>query len=485
MSVKHLTKLSWLAWFLLIILLPLTSLPLMAIFTGGSMVAPPSLVFAGLLFLLMVLPAWIRGREVPRQAMPLFVFILVAAIASLLAYFIDIPPFKNVSFLGNMVEALFTLGVGVCFYLVTAHLAEDIAWLNAALRWINWSGLAIILWSMAQLVFSETWLEPYPDWMYTVQTFFSSSRTILFPGRVTGFAFEPSWLAHQLNLLYLPLWLAATVRRTSAHGWRIWFLSFENVLLVGGMATLWFSLSRVGLAAFLLMLGYLFFLGNAALVRRFQTKFFTRVRLRIRPLMTVGISLALLVFYLLLILAAAYGLTQVDYRMAALFDFSTLQSKGLIEYANTMFFAERITFWQTGWEVFNDHPVLGVGLGNTGYFFPQELSDFGWQSKEISKLIHRNPALPNAKSLWVRLLAETGIVGLAVFLAWCVLLWVGAGRLWKAEKPIYRTVALAARFVLIGLVIEGFSLDTFALPYFWVSFGLLTAALNNSQPSEL
>jgi O-antigen ligase len=299
----------------------------------------------------------------------------------------------------------------------------------------------------------------------------------LYPGRVTGLAYEPSWLAHQLNMLYLPLWLAASVQRLSAHRFRLWFLTFENLLLAGGVVILLLSFSRVGLAAFLLMLGYLFLAANAALVRKVEGRFLQRYGGRARKALVAGITLALILMYVLLIVSAAFGLSRIDPRMQTLFDLSTLRQEGILEYANRMFFAERLVYWQAGWGVFNDHPILGVGLGNAGYYFPQTMSDYGLGLVEVNDLLGKSASLPNAKSLWVRLLAETGIVGFALFITWLFVLWAGTGRLRQSAHPVQRIVALATRFVLLGLLIEGFSVDTFALPYFWVTFGLLTAAL--------
>ncbi len=91
-------------------------------------------------------------------------------------------------------------------------------------------------------------------------------------------------------------------------------------------------------------------------------------------------------------------------------------------------------------------------------------------------MLYQWTTLPNIKSLWVRLLAETGAVGFALFLCWGYVLWRSAQFLRAQRDPLLKMVGLAGCFTLIGFLIEGFSLDTFALPYYWLSFGLLTAA---------
>jgi O-antigen ligase len=185
---------------------------------------------------------------------------------------------------------------------------------------------------------------------------------------------------------------------------------------------------------------------------------------------------ALLIVYTVLLIGAAWGLSRYDARMAKMFDFTALKEQSFMHYANQLVFAERLVYWQAGWELFSDHPVLGVGLGNAGFFFPEKLSAFSWALTEIRVLMYQSQNLPNVKSLWVRILAETGVVGLGLFLSWYFILWRSAQFLRTRKLDLARMVGLAGSFALIGLLVEGFSLDTFALPYFWVTFGIVTAA---------
>jgi O-antigen ligase len=187
--------------------------------------------------------------------------------------------------------------------------------------------------------------------------------------------------------------------------------------------------------------------------------------------------LVLILVYSGLFAGAGYILSKIDpIRMARLFDFSAIKEQSFFHWANQNVFAERIVFWQAGWEIFNDYPLLGVGPGNAGYFFPQKLSAFSLALTEVRTLLYQWATLPNIKSLWVRLLAETGIVGFALFLSWGYVLWRSAQFLRSRRGPVFQMVGLAGSFVIVGLIIEGFSLDTFALPYYWFSFGIITGA---------
>jgi len=86
--------------------------------------------------------------------------------------------------------------------------------------------------------------------------------------------------------------------------------------------------------------------------------------------------------------------------------------------------------------------------------------------------------LLNLKNLWVRLLAETGIVGFSVFVSWLFTLVLTGVNFLKNNKKIISTLTLAGLFTIVALLAEGFSVDSFALPYFWVSLGLMTSAIN-------
>ena len=91
-------------------------------------------------------------------------------------------------------------------------------------------------------------------------------------------------------------------------------------------------------------------------------------------------------------------------------------------------------------------------------------------------VFYRASSIPNIKSFWVRILAETGLVGFAAFLTWYYVLWRSSRFLQAASQPLLQTIALSGQFVLLAFLFEGFSTDTFALPYLWVSLGMVSAA---------
>jgi len=233
-----------LSWGLLVSFLPITSLPLLSKAMGGTDVAPLSIVFLVVLVFIWWIPNLLQGRGLPRQTVPLLIFFLVALISSLLAYALPIPLFKNVSMWKNELSGVVTLGIGICFYLITAAWITDERKLKTFFLIVNISGAIMLAYSLVQGLFVMV-LNSVPAPFVQFQNLISASGT-LFVNRVNGMAFEPSWFAHQLNMFYIPIWLGLSIRRISFHKVRVFKITLENILLAVSLAVLFLSKSRIG-----------------------------------------------------------------------------------------------------------------------------------------------------------------------------------------------------------------------------------------------
>ncbi len=465
-------------WILLLILLPITSMPLVARVLGSDTVAAPSIVLLALLIILWFIPYLLKNGKLPIHALPLIFFLICALLSTFLGFFIELPPFKDFSFLKGNIQAIITLVIGVGFYLVAACWPGNDKSLTKALRLINWGGVVLLLWSSAQAI-SWFGFHRYPTWMFDLQGLISAR--VLYHHRVTGLALEPSWLAHQLNMLYLPLWLAASVKKYSSHSFRFLGFSLENILLLLGITALFLTFSRIGFLAFLLMTLTLVIQLNIKFVNLVKMKFLAQARVaqnkisKLSKTISIILSISLVVLYLIVLLAGLFILTKIDSRMAYLFDFSTKKDNPLLRYFTNLQFGERAVYWMAGWEIFNIFPLLGIGLGNAGFYFPQLITPYGWTLIEVRRLVYRSHVLLNIKNLWVRLLAETGIVGFSIFISWMIFLFITAIRNLNKQPKLVSVMGWAGLFVLIALLVEGFSIDSFALPYWWISLGLMTS----------
>jgi len=485
------------AWAAVFILMPITSLPLLSRFGGDSSVAPAAFLPLIWLVLFWFIPYLLNKGAIPRESIPFFFFISIAIIASAAAFFLDIPPFKNAGVSQEELRAFLTLSIGVAFYLVTASwFSKAQSRLLSVLKWINVSGIIVIAWAIVQAIYIYLFHNQYPAILQAFQKLVSTRD--LFVGRITSFAFEPSWLAHQMNLIYLPFWLGATVSGTSALRFRLWKISLENILFLLGVVVVFLS-SRAGTLAIILVLALMGIYANVLLAQRLLKWSLTRfvhfskgVKKGIRILLPLILVFVFIGVYVLGAVGLVYGLSHLDKRLAPFFMHQSLQEwvnliRDPYNFFNYLEFAERYVYWVGGWNIFNLHPFLGVGLGNAGFFFPRVLPSFGWVLPEVMDVYLRNPALPNIKSLWVRLLAETGIVGFSSFIAWFYVLFRLSWIIRLSKNPLFRRIGWSGLFVLIAFTIEGFSTDTFALPYLWVSLGIVSAAgaLMRNSPEKI
>ncbi len=239
------------------------------------------------------------------------------------------------------------------------------------------------------------------------------------------------------------------------------------MLLAGGFVLLLASFSRIGLLGFFAMTGFLLLVLARRLGNWGQQRFSRRWLGWALPF------LALLTFFV-----AGVGLVWLlslrDPRLAQIFSLG--QTESFYALARQLKFGERVVYWAMGWQIFAAHPLLGVGLGGAGFYATEFLPDYAWQLPEvINALVWRDFVL-NTKNLWVRLLAETGLAGFSAFVTWLVLLTLGAWRLLSQRDALWRALGWMGLLGLVALLGEGFSLDTFGLPYYWVCLGLVTAA---------
>ncbi len=464
-------------WGAFFVLLPITSMPAVVRLVRSDVVAAPSGVLLVILSLGWCLPVLLRGAKIPGNAFPILLFGIVAVLCTLFSFFYQIPDYKGHSVLNQSLSAIITLLVGFGFYFAVMLRTTDQSMLKQALRLINISGAIVLVWTLLQ-AFSWYSSHSYPHWMRSIQFFLSAGS--LYRQRFVGFTLEPSWLAHQLNLLYLPWWFAATLEKYSVHNRKLGRFSIENFLFLIGALVLFLTLSRIGLLSFgLMVLYWLLTQGYGILGRKLGLSGKS-------PLKRFGAVLLLLLFFMLLLFLILLLLTKLDFRMAGLFQLQLAgRDQPLMAAAGELGMASRMVYWDAGWNIFTDYPFLGVGLGHAGFYIPDRLSSFAMQLEEVRRLLFRSDTLLNIKSLWVRLLAETGVVGFSLFAIWLLNSWGTAQRLISKSSGLRKSVGRMGILILIGLLMEGFSVDTFALPYFWTGLGMVAAvSIVNNAPDE-
>lgn len=457
-------------WGIMILLIPLTSVPMIVKLVRSDVVAAPSALILPFLLLGWILPRLIIEKKIPASAEPLLLFILSAVLLTLISLFRVMPPFKDIDPLSPTVSAILTLFIGFGFYLVSLYYNGSEKRFHFTGKLLDITGGVVCGWTLLQ---AFCWFTSYryPEWMKNIQ--FTLSIGSLYRQRFVGFTLEPSWLAHQMNLLWLPWWFAASITGASAFSFRKKWLTVERILFPIGMAVLFMTLSRVGLGAFLMTVLFL----GLVLVYRLGGKLAEKTgHPEKRSLITAAAFFAVLILLGIIGFGILWILSKLDFRMANLFNIRwTGRTDSIFYLAEKLSLAARFVYWDGGLTVFNEHPILGVGLGHAGFYMPAALNEYAYRLVEVRDLLFNSQTLLNIKSFWIRILAETGIVGFSFFLIWYLCSFLGLKNRLHFDRKLSSAAAWMGCFVMIAFLLEGFSLDTFALPYFWISLGIANA----------
>jgi len=472
-------------WLALLVTVPITSFPPIGDRLGDDVaVSPLAMLPLGALGLVWLLPSLLQGRRLPFLCWPLLVFVLWIVASSAIAWFQPLGPIKGQTIGSRELRAFLTLAVGVAFYLTASSIPRSDKGLRLALLGLYIGGVATLIWSTFQAEYVLRGLNNVPQELNQIHRWFSIRD--LERNRVSGFAFEPSWLGDQIVVVYLPLWLSAVLRRQSLLRWRWGWTLLETPLALWSIWILLLTRSRLSLLALLLVSALVAMVILRRSVGRLQARFGGPGIYSPGQILLVRTGLMALV--VVAIMAVGFGLlrrgAEVDWRMRRAVrlpnEFAAIQQEHpyatVYEVANRLAFAERLVYWRAGLAGFMAQPFLGVGLGNAGFLFEQGVPAYGYSLVEIRGFLKpSNPNFPNPKNLWIRLAAETGLPGLGAYVVWLVVTGVVAYGLAR-QTGTTGWLGLAGLLTLAGQFIEGFSLDSFALPQVWIMNGLVAAA---------
>jgi O-antigen ligase len=446
------------------------------------------------LVLLWLAPYILGGGKLPGLVKPLLAFAIVSIGAAGMAAFLPILAYKGQVPITREARALATLAIGLAFYIAAAILPDSERRRRSSVRAIYAGALLTLVWSTVQAGVVLSRADHVPLVITQIHHLFSVRDLLV--DRVMGMAYEPSWLGNQLMVLYVPLLVSSTLERRSVFPWRRGWLSVESGMLVWSLLVLALTKSRISQVSFLVLASVML----AALAWKALRVAQQRLGLapppgwNVRRLVLDAVNSILLVAIVAaLILSAGAAATQIDPRLWALPSIRERIDEIRYMYPNDELFAlgdrlafsERIVYWTAAFRTFSLHPLLGVGPGNAGFFFEQTLPDYGYRLAEIQALIRESSfGFPNPKNLWAKLLAETGIAGFLLFGLWFALIGFGTAVLRRRREGFDRFLGLAGMIVFLTQLVEGFSMDTFALPQLWLIFGLVTAALWRSKAEQ-
>ncbi|NPA07114.1 MAG: O-antigen ligase family protein [Chloroflexi bacterium] len=462
-------------WALVLVSLPVTSFRYYPrVF--GAMVRP--LAFVPLLmFLGWQVIRWRRGHTaLPRRGwalwLPWGLWLAWALVTTGAALARGGPaPYLGTDYPARALRAWVSVAVGQAFFLggLWAHARADDASLRRTLRWLLLGFALTAMWGSLQTLAVVT------HWKDLARVLDNLQGLISVRGwgdhrRIQGLAFEPSWFADQLTRLYLP-WLVAWWWSGYRWGARRW--AGIGVALVFGL--LFWTYSRTGLLTAIAVLGLV---GGIALLRAWSTGHQIAARELGRRLW-FGVIALLAIGGL-----AVFANQRHDYVRVLL---NVPRDKPLIYYFVNIRAGPRLAYAWAGAVIYAQHPWLGVGLGGTPLYMEAALPEWSrtilWEIARVTSPQHRT--LLNPKNLYVRALAETGTLG-GILVVLFVSLWLAAsGRyLWQAKDARERLIGLAALWAGLATAVVWSSLDSLALPNFWLNAGILAAYLEASLTQQ-
>jgi hypothetical protein len=461
-SVVNITRFLWGA---ALFTLPITSFRYFPFLGEGTYVRPLSLYPVALLLLILFFQVTRKKISIPRAGtlIPLLGFVLLALAATGIGVLLDPLPLRGQEYFGRVIRAWVTLVIGLSFFIAAIWMNRNEDDLRFSIRWLLAGFVMDILWSGVQSLAFYTPLLRKVTVTHWQRTF--SMRELVRTNRVSGMAYEPAWLAGQIATVYLP-WLFASLLtrlRVTRFKW------LESVLLGFAVLLLLATFSRGGLLTAVGAAGLTFLLVGRAELRAVWHWFvsgFCRGGV-IPPLLRVGV----VVLFIGALVGAGLFLSQKGYitrlfntRAESVEDFIIENSAGA-----------RAAYTFGGLGTYAENPITGVGLGASGFYIYDHLPDWALTTvPEIARQLNpENRLYPNPKNMYIRLLAETGLVGFFVFIAFLFSVLGDALQSLRSKTTVARYLGIAGIFSWIAVALYNITQDSFATPNIWINFGIL------------
>ena len=464
LSNERLEKWMQVLWGIVLLTMPVTSSAWLPNVMGTTHVRP--LAFYPLALLVPVLLIYLvrtRSFRWPAPSAPLMGFILIALISTLIGGLYAPLDLRGQSYWGWALRAWLSLAIGMGFFWVSVLLSRSEDFLRKSLPWM-YAGLALtIVWGFIQAIAQHTPLISLAL-VNKVQLWFSIR--VVQPSRISGFAYEPSWLADQMTIFYFPWLFAALMTRFRITRFR-WL---EPALALGTVALLLLSYSRSGIFGLLFSVTVVLLTVGRGILVGIWSWFWA-------PFVSSEIPgrwnrLLILMLVAALLFGAGWWLNQLDY-FASLWK-SDL-SRGILAYVRDISAAARFAYIEAGIKIFNLHPWLGVGLGGSSFYLFDELPNWALSTPyEISlQFSPDSDIIPNVRNLIIRLLSETGFIGFWMYLTFMISILGSIRKMFLSRRKLMVFASVAGLTAWPAIILRQFTLSTLTAPIIWVSLGMV------------
>jgi len=473
-SANSLPKITRFLWGAALFTLPVTSFRYFPFLGDATYVRPLSLYPIALLLPLLLIQLLQGKTSVPRAGTltPLLGFVLIAVMATSLGLLLAPLPLREQDYLDRIIRAWLTLVIGLSFFIVAVWMNRNEEDLRFSIKWLLAGFVLDVLWSGVQALAFYTPLLKKVTVTHWQRLF--SMRELVKTNRVSGMAYEPAWLAGQIATVYLP-WLFASLLthlRVTRFKW------LEMILLGFAALLLLATFSRGGLltvaGAFVLTL---LFVGRRELGGAWHW-FISGFQRGNNWLLRVG----LIVLLMGALVGAGLFLGQKGYITKL---FST-RAENLEDFVIQNSAGARAAYILGALGAYQENPITGVGLGASGFYIYNHLPDWALTTvPEIARqLSPDNRLYPNPKNLYVRLLAETGLIGFFVFIAFLFSVLGDALMTLGSKTSVGRYLGIAGIFSWFAIALYNVTQDSFATPDIWINFGILVGMAAFIMESE-
>jgi O-antigen ligase len=476
MKTISINNLPRLLWALAMLTLPMTSFRWFPGLGESTLVRPLALYPLAILLPLLVIQAWRKKIQLTWTGafVALGVFVLFIFFSAAVGLLINPIPLRGQNYDGRVIRALVTLVIGVAFFISAVWMNKDESDLRFTVTWIL-AGLCLdIAWSGLQAFTFYTKLldkEMVTHWQLAF-----SMRELVRTNRISGLAYEPAWLAGQIATTFFPFLFAAVL--TKYRVTRLLWL--EPALLVLSTLVILATYSRGGLLIVIGTSGLMMLIFGRDILRGMWTWFINGFRGRVTDLVLRIGMIAVLVG---VVAGAVLFLGQKNY-FRRLWE---INAESLSEYIVDINAGARGAYSVGALGAFEEYPLTGVGLGGSGFYIYQNLPDWALTTvPEIAKQLNpSNKLYPNPKNLYVRLLAETGLFGFILFIAFLFNVLGDALSLLKRPEPWARFAAVAGVFAWVAIALYNFTQDSLTTPNIWIVPGILVGLATHQLNKEV
>jgi O-Antigen ligase len=469
--VFDLQKISRFLWGAVLLTLPVTSFRFFPLLGDSTQVRPLALYPLALLMFLLFIRLWRHEIQNPwpGSVVLLGVFLMAVLLSSALGALNAPLELRGSTYFDRVLRAWMTVVIGLMFFLAAIWMNRNEEDVRFSAKWLLLGLCLHILWSLVQAISFYTPYLPRQtlrEW----QTSFSM-RVPTKNRRFSGLTFEPSWLAGQIATLYIPWLVAALLTRTRV--FRIRWV--EPVLFLISLILLVFTFSRGGVLFTLVAVVITAWVAGHDLLTRLRDWFVSAFHKSDESSREHAIKLAIRIGLVLVIVALLSGsatmLTRKRYFSKLFSGFAKADT--LEEYIVYNYAGGRVAYVWAAMGAYRLDPWTGVGLGASGLYMYDNLPDFSKTTLfEIARQLSPDSrAIPNPKSMFVRILVETGLIGLALFLAFQFSMLADMRALFRSGTPLF--FGIVGLFTWITVFLYNVTQDSLATPNLWINLGIL------------